>query len=153
MQKYWPQLEAYIEQAEALAPEVSDKPVAWHLDHSLRVIIAILENIRQSDPAQYTSSLSWSAWYVLLTGHIPRGKGRAPKGVVSKAPIDKAQLREMLQKAKDLYPSLKEAKPKQYFEHPYFGHLNKKRTGRFLGIHSHHHLKIIRDILKKVPKE
>jgi hypothetical protein len=37
----------------------------------------------------------------------------------------------------------------QFIEHPYFGHLNKKETEKFLYIHTLHHLKIIKDLIKK----
>lgn len=149
MKKYWSQLAAYQKQADILAPEVSDKPIGWHLDHSLRVIIGIVNSLRNADPAQYSPGLSLSARYVFLTGHIPRGKGRAPKAVVAPSDIDASQLQELLQKAQALYPLLDELPPQHYFEHPYFGHLKVKRSRRFLEIHTYHHLKIIRDILKE----
>ena len=43
---------------------------------------------------------------------------------------------------------IKKAHHNAYFRHLIFGNLNKKRTIRFLQIHTAHHLKIIQDILK-----
>ena len=43
---------------------------------------------------------------------------------------------------------IKKAHHNAYFRHLIFGYLNKKRTIRFLQIHTAHHLKIIKDILK-----
>lgn len=35
----------------------------------------------------------------------------------------------------------------QFFTHTLFKQLNKKQTLKFLGLHTNHHLKIVKDIL------
>jgi hypothetical protein len=43
---------------------------------------------------------------------------------------------------------LAKAGKNQYFTHPIFGDLNTEQTFKFLGVHTNHHLKIIKDIVK-----
>ena len=42
----------------------------------------------------------------------------------------------------------KEILPKAHFRHPIFGTLTREQSRHFIQIHTEHHLKIIRDILK-----
>ena len=57
-------------------------------------------------------------------------------------------LQESLKNTYQAITYLKDCEANQYFMHPFFGQLNKKQTIKFLEIHTEHHLKIIRDILK-----
>jgi hypothetical protein len=78
---------------------------------------------------------------------MPRGKARAPKSVIP-TQIDKAELDAALDRASLSVLNLLNQSLKQYFTHPMFGDLNTKLTSRFLWIHTEHHLKIVRDILR-----
>jgi hypothetical protein len=80
------------------------------------------------------------------TGYIPRGKGRAPQHTLPQEKITKEELLVHLKKAKDASRNLKDLTVGKTFKHPLFGWLNLKESSRFMKIHTHHHLKIIRDI-------
>ena len=84
----------------------------------------------------------------MFFGYIPRGKGKAPKQVAPKEEFTTEQLKPLLSTAKSNVDGLSTLDKIVNFNHPYFGVLNKKQTVKFLGIHTHHHLKIIKDILK-----
>jgi len=53
-----------------------------------------------------------------------------------------------IQKACQNIEHIISANKNAHFNHFIFGALNKNRTIRFLEIHTNHHLKIIKDILK-----
>jgi hypothetical protein len=53
-----------------------------------------------------------------------------------------------IQAARASIEALSKADKNQYFTHPIFGDLNTGQTFKFLGVHTNHHLKIIKDILK-----
>jgi hypothetical protein len=86
---------------------------------------------------------------VLFTiGYFPRGKVKAPKYVRPPEIITIEDLNEQIQLAYQNIERLKLADKHAHFKHFIFGLLDKKRTVRFLQLHTNHHLKIIRDILK-----
>ncbi len=135
--------------ANELNPEVSEKSVGWHIDHSLRVISGICQQLVKSDPAAYRPKFSFGREYILLTGQMPRGRGRAPKAVVAPGEVTAEDLRQQMELCQQALGQIDGLPPNSHFFHPYFGMLNLKTTHRFLKIHTRHHLKIIRDILKK----
>jgi hypothetical protein len=104
-------------------------------------------SIAASNPANYAPKHTFVKWLILLTKKIPRGKVRAPKYVVPET-ISKEELEEALDRASLSVLNLLNQSPKQYFTHPMFGDINTKLAARFLWIHTEHHLKIARDILK-----
>ncbi|MEO6537569.1 MAG: hypothetical protein ABIT07_13030, partial [Ferruginibacter sp.] len=79
---------------------------------------------------------------------IPRGRAKAPKVVQPVGEINAEDITGILQQTKLNINSLKDMKDNHYFAHPYFGKLNLKPTIKFLRIHTHHHLKIINDIIR-----
>jgi hypothetical protein len=83
-----------------------------------------------------------------LTKTIPRGKAQAPKVVIPSEEITVDSLKESLKNTYQAIAYLKDCQENQYFMHPFFGQLNKKQTIQFLAIHTQHHLKIVRDIMK-----
>jgi hypothetical protein len=128
---------------------ISTANVAWHLDHSLKVINNVCEALSKSKPENYKSTSSFIKSYVLITGSIPRGKAKAPKNVVEKGVITKESIEEQLVEAKKHLNKIKKLPAKSHFTHPYFGMLPLKTSLRFLAIHTNHHLKIVKAILKK----
>jgi len=128
---------------------VSAKNVAWHLDHSLKVISSVCDALKTSSPEDYKSTFSFIKFYIFLRGSIPRGKAKAPKSVVSNDEILKSAIESQLTSAKINLQEIKNLPANSHFQHPYFGKLSLKKSQRFLAIHTNHHLAIVNDILKK----
>lgn len=127
---------------------VSKSDVAWHLDHSLRVINGISGVLKKSNPDDFISSFHFKRSLILFLGKIPRGKAKAPETVTPKGNISLEDLFYRLENAKTSIIEIQNCNPKNNFIHPYFGQLNLKQTLRFLEIHTKHHLKIVDDIIK-----
>jgi D-serine dehydratase len=143
-----PELANYIAHLNKSNKAISEASVGWHIEHSLLVIKQITATVAQSEPKLYKSKFNLSRFIVFLTKIIPRGKAKAPKVVI---PVDEITIETLQESLKNTYQAiayLKDCQEKQYFMHPFFGQLNKKQTIQFLAIHTQHHLKIIRDILK-----
>ena len=143
-----PELASYIADHNQSNQAISEVSVGWHLEHSLLVIKQITATVAQSEPKLYKSKFNLKRFIVFLTKTIPRGKAKAPKVVIPSEEITVDSLQESLKNTYQAIAYLKDCQEKQYFMHPFFGQLNKKQTIKFLAIHTEHHLKIIRDILK-----
>ena len=130
---------------------ISAKNVAWHLDHSLRVINNVCEGLKTSKPENYKSTFSILKFYIFFRGRIPRGKAKAPKSVVSSEEILKSSIESQLALAKINLQEIKSLPAKSNFQHPYFGKLSLIKSQHFLAIHTNHHLFIVNDILVKSP--
>jgi len=143
-----PELANYITHHNQSNQAVSEASVGWHIEHSLLVIKQITATVAQSEPKLYKSKFNVKRFFVFLTKTIPRGKAKAPKVVI---PVDEITIETLQESLKNTYQAityLKDCEENQYFMHPFFGQLNKKQTIQLLAIHTEHHLKIIRDILK-----
>ena len=141
-------LESHILKRDAFNPKVSEADVAWHIDHSLKTINRICEVLESSNPEDFEPNFSFSRLCVFAWGDFPRGVAKAPKTVRPPNVIRTEDLYLQLQEAKENLVKLEGLAEKAHFEHPYFNVINKGQTKRFLKIHTGHHLKIIRDILK-----
>lgn len=128
---------------------VSAKNVAWHLDHSLKVINIVCDALKTSNPEKYKSTFSFIKFYIFLRESIPKGKVTAPKSVVSNDEILKSSIESQLAEAKINLREIKNLPAKSHFQSPYFGKLSLKKSQHFLVIHTNHHLAIVNDILKK----
>ena len=82
----------------------------------------------------------------MLFGKMPRGKGKAPDRTISKTEVTRDQLEISYDSALHSLNRLRDLAPDKTFKHPLFGWMLKKDTIKFIGIHTHHHLKIVRDI-------
>ena len=143
------ELESYFKYRDSLDPNISQVPVAWHLDHSLRTINEIYRAMKKSNPKEYKGSIHLGRSMLLLTNRIPRGRAEAPKIVTPPDTISTDSLYLHLNEAWINLSTYDSLPKKAFFEHPYLGKLKKKTAKKFIEIHTEHHLKIIRDILKK----
>jgi len=80
--------------------------------------------------------------------HIPRGRAQSPKYVLPPAIITADDILTQLEEAKTRLHELQGLDPKANIKHPFFKQLNLAQSKRFMQVHTTHHLKIIRDILK-----
>ena len=143
-----PELANYITHHNQSNKAISEVSVGWHIEHSLLVIKQITSTVAQSEPKLYKYKFNISRFFVFLSKTIPRGKAKAPKVVIPVEEITIETLQESLKNTYQAVAYLKDCQEHQYFMHPFFGQLNKKQTIKLLAIHTEHHLKIIRDILK-----
>ncbi|WP_420320606.1 DUF1569 domain-containing protein [Flagellimonas sp.] len=138
---------------DVLNPKVSKANVAWHLDHMLKTINVICKSLEVSNPEEYKSNFSLTRAIIYTLGDFPRGVAKAPRVVRPPEVINTEDLHRQLQMAKENLQAIQSLDAKAHFEHPYFSVLNKNQSIRFLKIHTGHHLKIVRDIVKKITKE
>lgn len=94
--------------------------------------------------------ISAVGWLLLAAGWIPRGFGRTP-AAVAPAPAAPADLAAQVPEVQTLLAAEvvdedRLADPRPIARHPVFGGLSAARWVRFIAVHLHHHLKIIRDI-------
>jgi hypothetical protein len=141
-------IEEFINQAEKLNIQVSEKGVDWHIDHSLKVINSVIHALKKSNPSDYKRKFNLLRSFIFTFQFIPKGKGKAPKAVVANGNITKEDLFLQLKDAKVRLVEMEDLPKNRFFKHPYFGMLNLNLSKKFLSIHSKHHIKIIRNIIK-----
>lgn len=141
-------IESYIPDLEHRNPKISKVNVAWQLDHSLKVFNGVTTVLQESDPNLYVDNFTFMGKILLKLNFIPRGKARVPKYLASPEIILKEALLAQLALAKLHILAIEKLDKNAFFKHPLFGNINKTRALRFLVVHTHHHLKIVRAILK-----
>jgi len=141
-------LEAQIANYSKLNQAVSEGNVGWHIVHSCLVISSVCKVVCKSDPTTYIKRFSFKAYLVLLLNSFPRGKAKAPSFTMPSEELSSASVLQSIQTSRKSIEALAKAGKNQYFTHPIFGDLNTEQTFKFLGVHTNHHLKIIKDILK-----
>jgi hypothetical protein len=142
------ELSAYIPQSEKQNLAVSNANIGWQIDHSLRVINQVIFSLLNSNSAEYKRTFNWRKSLILFTKKIPRGKVRAPKGILPTEEITERSLISSIEQAHKNIGLLGNCAPNHFFVHPFFGQVNVQDTIVFIEVHTEHHLKIIRDICK-----
>lgn len=127
---------------------VSNATVGWQIEHSLRVLSRIISALEKSNPNDYKSKFNFKRFLIFTTNKIPRGKVKAPQIVQPIDAISINSLKENLEKVKIKIATLDTLPKNNFFPHPFLNDLNVKQTQKFLVLHTMHHLKIIRDIVK-----
>jgi hypothetical protein len=135
------------------AQEASGWSVGEQLEHLLLTDRMILDGFATLLDGTLTSASGGPTAigrFILLSGHIPRGRARAPKGVVpgTLSPSEIASGFEGVKmRFEELAPRLGEIEASRAtHRHPLLGDFNSGQWLRFVKIHHHHHQKLIRDI-------
>ncbi len=141
-------LESYLPYSKSIDTNISKANVAWHLDHSLKVINAVAKSMKESDPALFRNNFSFLGKIFFKLGFFPRGKVKAPTYVKPPKVILDTAIVSQLAEARKHIKEIKGLEENAYFRHPLFGHIHTKRVFRFMDMHTNHHLKIVKSILK-----
>jgi hypothetical protein len=132
--------------------KISAASVGWHIDHSLKVVINTCEAIKKSNPEEYKWRFNFSRFVVFTLGSFPRGSAKAPKSVIPDGEVTEQAIVEQFQRARSLIKDVVTLPAKSNFYHPYFGSLQLSGFLKFLSIHTSHHVKISKDIIKRSNK-
>lgn len=84
---------------------------------------------------------------ILLTGIIPRGRGKSPNAATPNEQTTESELRELLAETNQSVQKAAESDCDCWWEHFAFGIMKRDAALKFVEIHNKHHLKIISDIL------
>lgn len=142
-------IEHYINVMDIVNEDVSGAPIKWHLLHMLQVINGVYAEAEKSNPNTYNSKTNLKWRYTSIFGKIPRGYVKAPNNVNPTYDISEKDIREELEKAKLSLKAWNTLQKNSYYNHHILLHLNKRKIKRFYKVHTKHHLKIVRDILRK----
>jgi uncharacterized damage-inducible protein DinB len=141
--------------AERRMERISAWSVGEHLDHLMKVDRSIFDRI-EAPVETPLRPLSTLGRIVLWSGWIPRGKGKAPDMARPQA-VPPEQLVERIRAARDLLDRAvatpqRLADPRRIAKHYLLGGMSAAQWLRFLAVHHHHHVKIIRDVLRADPE-
>jgi hypothetical protein len=145
---YVNQLESHISKHDVKKSKVSKSTIGWQIDHSLKVINNVIKSLQSSDPDLYKNNFSFLGKFFFTLGFFPIGRAKAPKYVKPPEVILEKELIAQIQRAKSNIETLNTLEVNAFFKHPLFGNINTKRVHRFLELHTNHHLKIIKDVLR-----
>ena len=141
-------LEAQVDNYSKLNQNISEGNVGWHIVHSCLVVNSVCAAVVKSNASKFIKKFSFKAFLVLLLNSFPRGKAKAPSFTMPSEELSPTYILKSIQASRASIETLSKADKNQYFTHPIFGELNKADTFKFLAVHTNHHLKIIKDILK-----
>ena len=142
------------------AQEVSGWSVGEQLEHLLLTDRMILDGFdRLLDGTVTTAGGGPTAIgrFILVSGYIPRGRGRAPKGVVP-GTLAASEIASGFDQVKTRFEKLTtrlgeiEASSATY-RHPLMGDFNAGQWLKFVKIHHKHHQKLIRDIRRQSERQ
>ena len=142
------ELESKLPFIEQKKEAVSQVTVGWHLEHSLLALIKMITAVEKSNPADYKWKFNLNRSIVLALGKFPRGRGKAPDSVKPGEEITRANITGLIVKAKQKVELFEKLGKDKFFKHPLFGDLRGKQARRIIVIHTHHHIKIINDIIR-----
>ncbi|MEQ1678241.1 MAG: hypothetical protein ABL876_16175 [Chitinophagaceae bacterium] len=128
---------------------VSQVAVGWHIEHSLLALVKMISAVEHSNPADYKWKFNLKRSFVLALGKIPRGGAKVPDSVRPAADTSVANITGLLEKAKQKVGLFEKLGQDQFFTHPVFGDVRVKQARRVIAIHTHHHIKIINDIINR----
>ena len=133
------------------AEKISTWSVGDHCDHTLLVARRILESVRENQEVA-GPPLKLMGRVVLATRFIPRGKAKSPASVLPQArerELLEAELETVRAVLAQIVSSVELLRSKKrVFQHPMLGAMTASEALEFAEIHTRHHLRIVRDIVK-----
>lgn len=131
------------------AERVSQWSIGLQVDHILKVL-EFGQRVLAAADAPLPRGVNLTGRIVLALGWFPRGVAKSPQRVLP-AEQPPAELAERTAHLRRVYcetplSAAVFADPRPVFPHPVFGGLTAAQGLHFLGIHTHHHLKIVADI-------
>jgi heat shock protein HspQ len=149
LKTYIDELEMYIPKIHETNKNISQATVGWQVGHSLMVINAVIRVAINSKPEEYKPNFNIKRILIFAMNKLPRGKAKAPQSAQPNyETLAEEDLRKKLAYAKENLLKLNELDKNSWFVHPFLGAMNLKNLKKFLALHTFHHIKIIRDILK-----
>ncbi len=142
------ELESKLPFIEQKNKAVSQVTVGWHLEHSLLALVKMITAVEHSNPADYKWKFNFKRSIVLGLGKIPRGKAKVPDSVNPAEDTSEAGIKPLIEKARQKVELFEKLSNDKFFKHPVFGDVQVKQAHRIIAIHTHHHIKIINDIIK-----
>jgi len=142
------EITSYLDKLQEKKETVSQASVGWQINHVLSVINGVCLTLLRSKKEDYKWKFNLLKSYIFLVQKFPRGKAKAPKNTIATEQPTIEEIEKQVQNATKLLAKLNALPAKSHFNHPLFGTLHLKDSKKFLKIHTEHHLKIIRDILK-----
>jgi len=135
---------------DVVRPEVSLWSVGQQVDHVLKVL-AVTRQVIASERPPLARRINLAGRVALALNWLPRGVGKAPRAVLPEERPDRA-LGAALAAERAAWRELAGerellARPEAIYPHPYFRGLTRAQAVRFAAVHTHHHLKIVDDIL------
>jgi hypothetical protein len=132
------------------ADRVSGWSVRQQVDHVVKVLALGLANVASGGKPQ-SQGCNLIGKVLMAADWLPRGVAKSPKSVLPEESPDAALLVEIRRlraayAAPELAASSAFDDERPVFPHPRFGGLTALQGVRFLGTHTHHHWKIVRDI-------
>ncbi len=155
LDRQFEEFERLLPVVERRAEGVSGWSVGEHLDHLLIADGTLMDAI-ETPSTEELSPFSTVGRTLLLLRWIPRGRGRAPKRTQPRE-VDAERLAAGVVEARDRSRRLQSLDARftdrrPVAKHPYFGGMSVAQCWRFMEVHHHHHLKIVRDVLKRSPR-
>jgi hypothetical protein len=140
-------LNNYIPRCSVKNDKVSKWSVGMQIEHCLLGTRGICSALVNSKPYTGKIKKGFVRRLILLTGIIPRGRGKSPTAVIPNDQTTESALRELLAEASLSAQKAAESDCDCWWKHFAFGVMKRDEALKFVEIHNKHHLKIVSDIL------
>lgn len=140
-------LRAAVAHRAVRAPQVSGWSVGMHVEHCCLSMRAIHDALARSRPPAPRSWRSLIGRLALWRGRLPRGRARAPQFALPASDASLDRLMTHLEDAAQAVAAVPALGPGTWIRHFALGILTRDEALQFIGVHNHHHLMIVRDIL------
>jgi len=142
------EMEGSLPRASATDDTVSGWSVGQQIEHTLSALSAMSVALRRGRNEADGRRPNRFLALVLESGTIQRGRVKAPSAMLPSDHPDKKNLQRLILKTRNRISILGGLPPQASFVHHILGPMHRDEALQFMSIHTEHHLKIIRDILR-----